>query len=68
MDQSVSEANVYNGVSSSHTYNFNLHGVITVGSAVTSFTFRVNDGGGHSGAYQMTLTGKAAFIMVGAIA
>jgi hypothetical protein len=68
MDQSVSEANVYNGVSSSHTYSFNLHGVITVGSAVTSFTFRVNDGGGHTGAYQMTLTGKAAFIMVGAIA
>jgi hypothetical protein len=68
MDQSISEANVYNGVSSSHTYNFNLHGVITVGSAVTSFTFRVNDGGGHTGAYPMTLTGKAAFIMVGAIA
>ena len=68
MDQSVSEANVYNGVSSSHTYNFNLHGVITVGSAVTSFTFRVNDGGGHTGAYPMTLIGKGAFIMVGAIA
>jgi hypothetical protein len=68
MDQSVSEANVYNGASSSHTYNFNLHGVITVGSAVTSFTFRVNDGGGHTGAYPMTLIGKAAFIMVGAIA
>ena len=68
MDQSISEANVYNGVSSSHTYSFNLHGVITVGSAVTSFTFRVIDGGGHTGAYPMTLTGKAAFIMVGAIA
>lgn len=68
MDQSVSEANVYNGVSSSHTYSFNLHGVITVGSAVTSFTFRVSDGGGHTGTYQMTLTGKTAFIMVGAIA
>ena len=68
MDQSVSEANIYNGVSSSHTYSFNLHGVITVGSAVTSFTFRVNDGGGHTGAYPMTLIGKGAFIMVGAIA
>lgn len=68
MDQSVSEANVYNGVSSSHTYSFNLHGVITVGSAATTFTFRVTDGGGHTGAYPMTLTGKAAFIMVGAIA
>ena len=68
MDQSISEANFYNGVSSSHTYSFNLHGVITVGSAVTSFTFRVIDGGGHTGAYPMTLTGKAAFIMVGAIA
>jgi hypothetical protein len=68
MDQSVSEANVYNGVSSSHTYSFNLHGVITVGSALTSFTFRVNDGGGHTGTYPMTLTGKVAFIMVGAIA
>jgi hypothetical protein len=68
MDQSVSEANVYNGVSSSHTYSFNLHGLITVGSAVTSFTFRVNDGGGHTGVYPMTLTGKGAFIMVGAIA
>jgi hypothetical protein len=68
MDQSVSEANVYNGVSSSHTYNFNLHGVITVGTAVTSFTFRVNDGGGHTGAYPMTLIGKGAFIMVGAVA
>jgi hypothetical protein len=68
MDQSVSEANVYNGVSSSHTYSFNLHGVITVGSAVTTFTFRVNDGGGHTGAYPMTLIGKGAFIMVGAIA
>ena len=68
MDQSVAEANVFNGVSSSHTYSFDLHGVITVGSASTSFTFRVTDGGGHTGTYPMTLIGKAAFIMVGAVA
>jgi len=68
MDQSVSEANVYNGVSSSHTYSFDLHGVITVGSGVTSFTFKVTDGSGVTTTYPMSLIGKAAFIMVGAIA
>ena len=68
MDQSVAEANVYNGVSSTHTYSFDLHGVITVGASVTSFTFRVTDGGGHTATYPMTLTGKSAFIMVGSIA
>ena len=68
MDQSVSEANVYNGISSSHTYSFVLHGVITVGASVTSFTLRVSDGAGITTSYPMTLIGKAAFVMVGSIA
>ena len=68
MDQSISEANVYNGISSSHTYSFVLHGVITVGAAETSFTLRVSDGAGVTTTYPMTLIGKAAFIMVGSIA
>jgi hypothetical protein len=68
MDQSVAEANVYNGISSSHTYSFALHGVITVGVNVTSFTLRVSDGAGVTTSYPMTLIGKAAFIMVGSIA
>ena len=68
MDQSISEANVYNGISSSHTYSFVLHGVITVGAAETSFTLRVSDGAGVTTTYPMTLIGKAAFVMVGSIA
>ena len=68
MDQSVSEANVYNGISSSHTYSFVLHGVITVGASVTSFTLRVSDGAGITTSYPMTLIGKAAFVMVGSVA
>ena len=68
MDQSVSEANVFNGISSSHTYSFVLHGVITVGASVTSFTLRVSDGAGITTSYPMTLIGKAAFVMVGSIA
>jgi hypothetical protein len=68
MDQSISEANVYNGISSSHTYSFVLHGVITVGASETSFTLRVSDGAGVTTTYPMTLIGKAAFIMVGSIA
>jgi hypothetical protein len=68
MDQSVSEANVSSGIQSKHVYSFNLHGVITVGATVTSFTFRVSDGAGASIDYPMTLTGKASFIMVGSIA
>jgi len=68
MDQSVSEANVYNGISSSHTYSFVLHGVITVGASLTSFTLRVSDGAGITTSYPMTLIGKAAFVMVGSIA
>ena len=67
IDQSISEANIYNGVATKHTYSFNLHGVITVGAAVTSFTFRVSDGAGVTTTYPMTLIGKASFIMVGAI-
>ena len=65
MDQSVSEANIYNGITSKHTYSFNLHGVITVGAAITTFTFRVSDGAGATNSYPMTLTGNATFIMVG---
>lgn len=68
MDQSISEANVYNGISSSHTYSFVLHGVITVGASVTSFTLHVSDGAGVTTSYPMTLIGKAAFVMVGSIA
>ena len=68
MDQSISEANVYNGISSSHTYSFVLHGVITVGASETSFTLRVSDGTGVTTTYPMTLIGKAAFVMVGSIA
>lgn len=68
MDQSVSEANVYNGVSSKHTYNFELHGVITVGASATSFTFRVFDGAAATTSQPMILIGKATFIMVGAVA
>jgi hypothetical protein len=68
MDQSVSEANVFNGISSSHTYSFVLHGVITVGASVTSFTLRVSDGAGITTSYPMTLIGKAAFVMVGSVA
>ncbi len=68
IDQSVSEANVYVGIETKHTYSFNLHGVITVGATVTSFTFRVSDGAGVSIDYPMTLIGKATFIMVGSIA
>jgi hypothetical protein len=68
MDQSISEANVYNGISSSHTYSFVLHGVITVGASETSFTLRVSDGAGVTTSYPMTLIGKAAFVMVGSIA
>jgi hypothetical protein len=68
MDQSISEANVYNGISSSHTYSFVLHGVITVGVSETSFTLRVSDGAGVTTTYPMTLIGKAAFVMVGSIA
>jgi hypothetical protein len=68
MDQSVSEANVSSGIQSKHIYSFNLHGVITVGATVTSFTFRVSDGAGVSNDYPMTLIGKASFIMVGSIA
>jgi len=68
MDQSVAEANIYNGISSSHTYSFALLGVITVGATVTSFTLRVSDGAGVTTSYPMTLIGKAAFIMVGSIA
>lgn len=68
MDQSVSEANVYSGIGSKHIYSFNLHGVITVGASVTSFTFRVSDGAGVTTDYPMTLIGKATFIMVGSIA
>jgi hypothetical protein len=68
MDQSVSEANVSSGIQSKHIYSFNLHGVITVGATVTSFTFRVSDGAGVSTDYPMTLIGKASFIMVGSIA
>ena len=67
IDQSISEANIYNGIATKHTYSFNLHGVITVGAAVTSFTFRVSDGAGVTTTYPMTLIGKASFIMVGAI-
>jgi hypothetical protein len=67
MDQSVSEANVYSGIGSKHIYSFNLHGVITVGASVTSFTFRVSDGAGVTTDYPMTLIGKATFIMVGSI-
>ena len=65
MDQSVSEANIYNGITSKHTYSFNLHGVITVGASITTFTFRVSDGAGATNSYPMTLTGNATFIMVG---
>ena len=65
MDQSVSEANIYNGITSKHTYSFNLHGVITVGASITTFTFRVSDGAGATNSYPMTLIGKATFIMVG---
>ncbi len=68
MDQSISEANVYNGISSSHTYSFVLHGVITVGVSETSFTLRVSDGAGVTTTYPMTLIGKAAFVMVGSVA
>ena len=68
IDQSVSEANVSSGIESKHIYSFNLHGVITVGATVTSFTFRVSDGAGVTVDYPMTLTGKATFIMVGSIA
>jgi hypothetical protein len=68
MDQSVSEANVYDGSTSNHTYSFVLHGVITVGSSVTSFTFRISDGAGVTASYPMVLVGKASFIMVGSIA
>jgi hypothetical protein len=68
MDQSISEANVYNGISSSHTYSFVLHGVITVGASETSFTLRVSDGAGVTTTYPMTLIGKAAFVMVGSVA
>jgi hypothetical protein len=68
MDQSVSEANIYNGITSKHTYSFNLHGVITVGASITTFTFRVSDGAGATNSYPMTLTGNATFIMVGSIA
>ena len=68
MDQSVSEATVFNGTSSNHTYSFDLHGVITVGASVTSFTFRVSDGAGVTTDYPMNLIGKATFIMVGSIA
>ena len=68
MDQSISEANVYNGISSSHTYSVVLHGVITVGASETSFTLRVSDGAGVTTTYPMTLIGKAAFVMVGSIA
>ena len=68
LDQSVGEANIYNGSSSSHTYSFNLHGLITVGAGVTSFIVRVTDGGGHTGVQPMTLNGKASFVMVGSIA
>ena len=68
MDQSVSEANIYNGTSSKHTYSFDLHGVIRVGSSVTSFTFRLTDGLGVTVTYPMNLIGKATFIMVGSIA
>jgi len=68
LDQSVSEANVSSGIQSKHIYSFNLHGVITVGATVTSFTFRVSDGAGVSTDYPMTLIGKASFIMVGSIA
>ena len=68
MDQSISEANVYNGISSSHTYSFVLHGVITVGASVTSFTLHVSDGAGVTTSYPMTLIGKAAFVMVGSVA
>ena len=68
MDQSVSEANVSSGIQLKHIYSFNLHGVITVGATVTSFTFRVSDGAGVSTDYPMTLIGKASFIMVGSIA
>ena len=65
MDQSVSEANIYNGITSKHTYSFNLHGVITVGASITTFTFRVSDGAGATNSYPMTLIGNATFIMVG---
>jgi len=68
MDQSVSEANVSSGIQSKHIYSFNLHGVITVGATVTSFTFRISDGAGVSTDYPMTLIGKASFVMVGSIA
>ena len=68
MDQSVSEANVYNGISSSHTYSFILQGVITVGATLTTFVLRVSDGAGVTGSYPMSLIGKAAFVMVGSIA
>jgi hypothetical protein len=68
MDQSISEANFYNGISSSHTYSFVLHGVITVGASETSFTLRISDGAGVTTTYPMTLIGKAAFIMVGSVA
>jgi hypothetical protein len=67
IDQSVAEANVYNGVPVSHTYSFNLRGVIKVGSSPISFTVHITDGGGNTSSYLMSLNGNAAFIMVGSI-
>jgi hypothetical protein len=67
-DQSISEANVYTGSASAHTYNFNFNGVIVVGSSVTSLVVRISDGGGHTSSYPMTLSGSGSFIMVGSVA
>jgi hypothetical protein len=68
IDLSVGEANVYTGSSSAHTYSFILHGVITVGAAITSLVVRVKDGGGHTGTQPLSLSGQATFIMVGSVA
>ena len=68
IDQSVSEANVFDGTSSNHTYNFVMHGVIAVSATVTSFTVRISDGAGVTSLYPMAIIGKASFIMVGSIA
>jgi hypothetical protein len=64
---SVGEANVYSSGSSAHTYSFILHGVITVGAEITSLVVRVKDGGGHTGAQPLSLSGLAIFIMVGSV-
>jgi len=67
IDLSVGEANVYSGGASAHTYSFILHGVITVGSEITTLAVRVKDGGGHTGTQPLSLVGKAIFIKVGSV-